>query len=213
MKKTYKTLVISPHCDDEVLACGGMLNNRQDSKFVYYMGIDIFINDIPVPHVGTREQRIKEVEAVSRFLNFDYVIGSNRVNCYKKETMINEITDVINELKPEEIFIPNPAYNQDHQQVYESCLVALRPHDLNHFVPNIYVCEVDQYLLWGENKFEPNYFEAIDIEKKIDAYLLHASQVRSFRPPELIRSYGHIRGLSAKMPYAEGFKILRQVKS
>ena len=60
------TLIISPHCDDEVLGCGGILHNRKDIKtFVYYLGIDIH-------HVITRAERINEVDAVSKFLNFDY---------------------------------------------------------------------------------------------------------------------------------------------
>lgn len=206
MKKTYKTLVISPHCDDEVLGCGGILYNRRNVSFVYYMGVDVF-------HVVKREIRVKEVESVAELLGFDFHIGSNLVNNYQKQIMINEITDLINEIKPQEIFIPNSSYNQDHKEVYDACIIALRPHDLNHFVPDVYMFEVDQYLLWGENDFNPNYFEKIDIDRKIEAYKLHNSQVRSFRPPELLRSYAHIRGLSSHLNYAEGFKIIRQVKN
>lgn len=204
--RKYKTLVISPHCDDEVLGCGGILNNRKEDKtFVYYLGIDLF-------HIVRREDRIKEVKSVASFLNFDYRIGNNQVNNYRREVIINEVTDVINELKPEEIFIPNDNYNQDHREVYDSCIIALRPHDLNYFVPNVFIYEVEQYLLWGENKFKPNYFEAIDIENKIKAYNLHKSQVRKFRPEELLKNYSYIRGLSSDLKYAESFKIERMVK-
>jgi len=207
MKKTYKTLIISPHCDDEVLGCAGILNNRKNNNcsFVYYLGIDLF-------HVVRRDERIKEVDAVSKFLNFEYRIGTNQVNNYKKEMIINEITDIINELKPNEIFIPNFSYNQDHKEVYDACIVALRPHDLNYFVPNVFVYEVEQYLLWGENEFQPNYFEEIDIENKINAYKLHKSQVRKFRPKELLMSYSNIRGFSSNLEYAESFKIIRMIK-
>jgi LmbE family N-acetylglucosaminyl deacetylase len=208
MNNTYKTLVISPHCDDEVLACGGILDNRKryNNTFVYYIGVDLF-------HIVKREIRLEEVKAVASFLNFDYIIGKNTVNAYKKELIINEITDIINYLKPEEVFIPNgAAYNQDHKEVYSACIIALRPHDLNHFVPNVFVYEVDQYLLWGENMFEPNYFEAINVENKIKAYELYKSQVRSFRPSELIRSYSFIKGLSCQLKYAEAFKTMRGVK-
>ena len=206
MAKEYKTLVISPHCDDEVLGAGGALNNRlTDNTYVYYLGVDLF-------HIVKMEDRLKEVGAVASYLKFDFAVGTNPVNNYQRETLINEITNVINRLKPEEVFIPNPSYNQDHKEVYDACIIALRPHDLNHFVPNVFVYEVDQYLLWGENKFEPNYFEEIDVEAKIDAYMLHKSQVRPFRPPELIRHYAAIRGLSSNMKYAEGFKVLRMVK-
>jgi len=63
----YKTLVISPHCDDEILGCGGILNNRIDENvFVYYIGIDVF-------HVISQEDRLLEVDSVAQFLSFDYV--------------------------------------------------------------------------------------------------------------------------------------------
>lgn len=207
MKKTYKTVIISPHCDDEVLGCGGILDNRKEknSTFVYYLGVDLF-------HIVKRETRLEEVSSVASFLGFDFVVGRNIVNNYKKQLIINEITDVINDLKPEEVFIPDDtAYNQDHREVYNACLVALRPHDLNHFVPNVYVFEVDQYLLWGDSTFKPNYFEAISVENKVAAYKLYNSQVRVYRPPELIEKYAYIRGLSCKEKYAEAFKILRAV--
>lgn len=203
----YRTLVISPHCDDEVLGCGGALANRKESNstFVHYLGVDLF-------HIVKRETRLEEVGAVASFLGFDFAVGRNTVNNYKKQLIINEITDVVNDLKPEEIFIPEgTGYNQDHREVYEACLVALRPHDLNHFVSNVYVFEVDQYLLWGDTSFEPNYFEAIDVDSKIEAYKLYDSQVRTYRPPELIEKYAYIRGLSCKERYAEAFKILRSV--
>jgi len=200
----YKTLVISPHCDDEVLGCGGMLHSRINSGcFVYYLGVDVF-------HVVKRDVRVAEVESVARFLNFSYRIGNNQVNHYKRSDLINEITDVINEIQPREIFIPNPSYNQDHKEVYDACIVALRPHDMNHFVPLVSSYEIDQYLLW-DGHFDPNYFIEIDVEAKMEAYRLHTSQVRSFRPPELIKAISAIRGLSCGFQYAEAFKIIRYV--
>ena len=207
MKKTYSTLVISPHCDDEALGCAGMLYNRKkdSNTFVYYMGVDLF-------HIVKREDRVKEVDDVSKYLNFDYRIGTNQVNHYHRDLIIDEITDLINEIKPKEVFIPNPSYNQDHKEVYDACMIALRPHDRNYFVPCVFVFEVDQYLLWGDNNFEPNYFEPIDVDSKIKAYEMYKSQVRLFRPPELIKNYARIRGLSSNTQYAEAFKIIRMTK-
>ena len=202
----YKTLVIAPHCDDEVLGCGGILNNRKNDKtFVYYLGVDIF-------HVVTKTDRLAEVENVSKFLNFDYRIGNNSVNLYRREMIINEITDIINEIQPEEIFIPNSASNQDHKEVYDASILALRPHDKNHYINNVFVYEVDQYLTWMPNNFEPNYFEPIDISAKITAYELHKSQNRKMRPVELMKSFSYIRGISSNTDYAESFMILRMVK-
>ena len=207
MSRTYKTVVISPHCDDEVLGCGGALDNRKEnnSTFVYYLGVDLF-------HIVKREERVAEVEAVASLLNFDFTIGRNSVNGYVRSLIINEITDVINDFKPEEVFIPNgKSYNQDHKETYDACVIALRPHDLNHFTRAVYVYEVEQYLLWGDHDFNPNYFESINIENKIKAYELYNSQVRNYRPPELLEKYSYIRGLSCKQNYAEAFKTLRIV--
>lgn len=202
----YKTLIISPHCDDEVLGCGGILNNRKGKKFVFYVGVDVF-------HVLSKEDRRQEVKNVASFLDFDFEIGDFEVNKYQREELINVITDLINKLKPEEIFIPNASSNQDHKEVYDACIVALRPHDKNHFVKNVFVYEVDQYLTWMPNNFEPNYFEPINIDVKIEAYKLHKSQVRSMRPPELLEKFAYVRGISSHTEYAESFKILRMVKS
>ena len=205
-KNKYKTLIISPHCDDEVLGCGGILNNRIDEDvFVYYIGIDNF-------HIISKQDRLLEVDNVANFLNFEYNIGENVVNNYKKSDIINEITDIINLTKPNEIFIPNNSYNQDHKEVYDACLIALRPHDKNYFIDNIFVYEVEQYLTWMPNDFEPNYFEEIDIDKKIETYKLHKSQLRGMRPPELLEKFSYIRGLSSNLEYAESFKIIRMVK-
>ena len=206
MSKKYDTLIISPHCDDEVLACGGILNNRKGkNSYVYYLGVDKF-------HVISQMERLKEVDSVAKFLKFDYQVGENKVNNYKREEIINEITDLINHLKPDEVFIPNPSQNQDHKEVYDACVIALRPHDLNHFVKKVFIYEVDQYLTWAPKEFNPTYFEEIDIEAKIAAYHLHKSQVRAMRPPELMEKFAYIRGLSSKYKYAEGFVTMRFVK-
>lgn len=202
------TLIISPHCDDEILGCGGIIHNRQKENkkvFVHYLGIDEF-------HVISNNERRQEVQNVADFLGFEYSIGSNKVNNYERNLIINQVTDLINQLEPTEIFIPNPAYNQDHQEVYDACLVALRPHDKNHFVKNVYLYEVDQYQVWAPTEFIPNYFEEIDIEKKTEAYKLHASQVRGMRPPEMLKSFANIRGFSIIKPYAEGFVTLRSTR-
>jgi len=202
-----KKLIIAPHCDDEVLGCAGVLDNRKEygNTFVYYLGVDLF-------HMVKRDDRLAEVRSVASFLNFDFVVGQNTVNSYKKELIINEITDILNDLKPYEVFIPNGlSYNQDHKEVYEACIIALRPHDLNYFVKTVFVYEIDQYLLWGENTFIPNYFESINIDNKVKAYELYASQVRSFRPSDLLRKYAYIKGLSCQVEYAEAFKLIRSI--
>ena len=121
---------------------------------------------------------------------------------------------VINEYKPDQIFLPNPSYNQDHKTVYDAAMVALRPHDLNYFVKKVLIYEQPQVYLWNNTsrEFKPNYYVPIDINKKIKAYKLMASQVRTFRSPEMLKSMALLRGAQGNLKYAEGFEIVRWVE-
>ena len=200
-----KTLILSPHIDDEVLGCGGLINERVKNGgevFVQYFGIEDF-------HEISKEGRLAELKRVSAFLGFEYEVFTNEVNNYNSQLLVDQITYLINRIKPDEIFFPNKAYNQDHTAVNNAALIALRPHDRNHFVEKVYEYEVDQYRVWGQFEFKPNFFIAIDIKKKVDAYLLHASQVRGMRPPKMLEEFAAIRGYSINEPYAEGFNIIR----
>lgn len=201
------TLILSPHVDDEILGCGGLIHQRIRSGhmvFVQYFGVDDF-------HIVSKRDRFHEIANVASFLGFEYGAFDNIVNNYKVHELTTPLANLINKLKPDEIFIPNYSYNQDHNAVRDAAMIALRPHDVNHFVNNVYIYEVDQYQVWGNYSFQPNYFIEIDIDVKINAYLLHASQVRQMRPPAMLKHFAAIRGYSSNVDYAEGFISLRSI--
>ena len=124
-----KKLVISPHIDDEVLGCGGILDK---DTFVLYCGVENrYVNGDMSISVVTR---INELKKVSKFLNFDFKLLDNKVNNFQLKDLIGEFEEVISRLKPQQIYIPYPSYNQEHRIVYEASLIATRPHDINFFV-------------------------------------------------------------------------------
>ena len=203
----FRRLVISPHIDDEILGCGGSLD---ENTFVLEIGVDEF-------HVVAREERIRELESAQAKLKFTFdILKGNVVNSYKINELIDPIAQYINEIKPEEIYIPYPSYNQDHRATYEASLIALRPHDINYFVKKVLVYEETQVFLWDyshdlNGSFKPNFFREIDIEKKIEAYKLLKSQVRSFRSPEMLRELAKIRGRQSQLDFAEAFQVIRYI--
>jgi LmbE family N-acetylglucosaminyl deacetylase len=206
--KYYSNLVIAPHPDDEVLGCGGMLfNNRShDCSCVLYLGSQ----NPTLEYNLTIED---EIEKVAKRLNLDYLLYSNKMTLYKLENIIACVTDVINAVKPHSIYIPSKeSYNQDHRTTYSACLVALRPHDTNYFVRNVYTYNVDQYSSWIPCGFIPTCFEKINVKEKISAFHLYESQQTETRSPDLIESWAKVRGTNARFDYAEGFEILRMVK-
>lgn len=200
-------LVISPHVDDEVLGCGGLLAKEGSNFFVYYVGIEEF-------HIVSKAERLEEIKNVANFLGFKWEYNPNtKVNDYKTVDLIDIFQDLINKLKPEMVFLPmTPSFNQDHRTVFEAAFTALRPHDRNFFVKKVLVYEQADSFIWNKEAFNPNYFVEIDINKKITAYKLHKSQVRGHRSPELIIAMAKARGSQINVPYAEGFKILRWVE-
>jgi len=203
-------LIIAPHIDDELLGCGGILNKN---FHVVYCGYD----ESHIPNRPLMDDRLKEADKVSDFLGFSYECLDNKINDYRVQELIKSFEFIINKHKPSEVYIPYPSYNQDHNNVYEASLIALRPHDKNHFVNTVLVYEQPQVALWDythniNSLFNPNYFIPIDIERKIQAYLLMESQVRSFRSSDLLRSMATIRGHQSNCKYAEAFQILRNVK-
>jgi len=214
MKNKIKDLIISPHADDEVLGCGGILNKN---SFVYYCGLDESLihkdNLKDRKHRISLDKKLEEIKDVEKYLGFrwDWNINS-RVNYYKEIEFIKVFEDLINELKPERIFIPYPSYNQDHRVIYNAVRIALRQHDKNFFVKKVLVYEQPHVLLWENKSVKANYFIPIKIKRKLVAYSLYKSQVRSTRSSELLKNIAEIRGVQSNCRYAEGFIVERWVE-
>tara|TARA_R110002020_G_scaffold25813_1_gene83547 strand:- start:8778 stop:9398 length:621 start_codon:yes stop_codon:yes gene_type:complete len=205
-----KKLVIAPHIDDDVLGCGGIIDS---DTLVLYCGY----NENHIKGRPTTSKRIDEAKEVSNYLGHKFKSLEGKINSYKIQDLLPSFESTINEYKPDEIYIPHPSYNQDHRVVYEAILTALRPHDINFFVKKVLVYEQPHVLLWDyshdiNSAIKPNYFVSIDIERKIKAYELMATQVRSFRSPETLKSIAQLRGQQSNYKYAEAFQIIRWVK-
>lgn len=203
-----KVLIISPHADDALL---GAFSFLRDGNIVI-----IAANEKNCPKDKTHridfERKAKEINKVYDINTIPaelwWTVEVNKVYDRKYE-IIKKIEEKINHMRPNTLLIPHPSYNQDHQTVYEACIIALRPHDINHFVPKVLVYEVYDYTNWGENQMEMNYFKKVDIKAKIKAYEKMKSQVRSYRSPDDLKRWAETVGRKCNLKYAEGFNILR----
>jgi len=134
-----KKLIIAPHVDDEILGCGGILD---DSCFVVHCGLAENQN-----HGGkhySKDVRLQEWMTVQAITGCTSVLLPHPVNNFKCSDMIFDLEKTINDRKPDIVFIPSPSYNQDHQEVYRAAVIALRPHDMNHFVKRVVMYEQPQ---------------------------------------------------------------------
>ena len=200
----HNVLVLSPHVDDEVLGCFSFLG---PASFVLHFGAE------DRPDVS-RLERIQELKRAAGMLGFQWEVLENPVNNYRMQDLIATIEQIINRLRPSTVLMPEPSYNQDHRAVYDAGLVATRPHDTNWFVPNVLIFEQPDSVLWFHSApSEPTYFREIQIERKLAAYALYASQVRGHRSPETLRALASLRGAQIYRPYAEAFRVKRIVDS
>ena len=201
-----KRLIIAPHVDDDVLGCGGILDK---SCHVVYCGLDeTGLEDRP-----TMEDRLKEINDVQSITGHSFDVLNNLVNRYDEFKLIGQLENAINTIKPKEVYVCHPSYNQDHKSVYNASMIALRPHDTNYFVPKVFLYEQPQVYFWNttDRDFQANYFVGINIDKKIKVYETMKSQVRSFRSSEHIRANSKIRGGQSNHEYAEASEIVRWV--
>ena len=81
-----KSLIISPHIDDELLGCFSFLN---ENTHVVECGVDEF-------HIVDRNERLRELKNLSKHCGFTYQVFDNVVNNYVMQDLIPIIEEQIN---------------------------------------------------------------------------------------------------------------------
>lgn len=219
-----KILIISPHPDDEIISCGGLIDRCKKEGaevFVFY----ICVGKTRQLVTGSTNENIRMDEAanVAKFCNFNYkflFVGDQfvRLDTVAQKDIVDPIEDTIQEFKPDIVCIPyKDSYNQDHRAVFTACITALRPVPKNiRHMPQM-VLEYDEPYIWSvsENAFKPNFFVELteeNLQNKISAMKLHATQDRPDpfpRSVENLSRWAEIRGKEIGTHAAEGFKCHR----
>lgn len=221
-------LVIAAHPDDEVLGMGGTIAKLVKGGCV----VDVMI----VTDGSSSQYRASDhldaiIEAKKKETgNCADILGVRHVYYGKLPDMkldaiphirINTvIEEVIDQVQPDAVFTHFWGdVNLDHQNVYRSTLVAVRP-VMGQVVKELYCYRVPSSTEWTPNKadtmFMPNYF--VDIEKyaeqKYKAFACYSTELRDYPHP---RSVQHLReidkaaGLRVGMLAAEEFVLLRKL--
>jgi len=198
-----KTLIISPHADDCLLGAYSFMKKGN----ILVCSIDEGVCPEDRKHRLKIDEKV--IETSKSIGEFSFIKDTYVNELYlEKYWLVRHIEAAINKDKPDVILIPHPSYNQDHQVVFDSCMIALRPHDTNHFVPKVIVYNPYDYTNWGR-QMNMNYFREVDINKKLAAYKKMRSQVRPYRSPEDLKRWAECVGKMCKVKYAEGFKVIR----
>jgi LmbE family N-acetylglucosaminyl deacetylase len=219
-------LIIAPHCDDEVLGCGGII-----AKYAK-KGANIYVALVTNGHLGAPELFSKEGTEKVRsetlqahinlgvketiFLDFP-APRLDSVPSYKISIAINEI---IKDKLISVMYVPHRGdIHKDHGISFLAALVAARPIN-NCTVTQILAYETLSETEWaapfGDDAFIPTVFEDISeyLEDKLVAFKCFSTQIKEFPHPrslENIENLAKLRGATVGMERAEAFMLIRNI--
>lgn len=231
--KKQRLLVIAPHPDDEVIGCGGLIKKIKDAGgkvFVLFLTVGD-TRDFTKAGLSTGRQRLKEIEAVARFLKYDnwdlaflgddYHLKLDTLGQKALMDVIERDSKVsIEKIKPTIVACsPATSYNQDHVIAARATHAALRaaPNANKHLVnlALFYESAADAWTI--EKRANFNFFVPLSknaLDAKMKALSLYKSQTRKFpstRSFETLKALATLRGSQAGHELAEAFVILRAI--
>ena len=204
-----KILIVAPHTDDEVLSAASFLEENLEDVTIFYHTEDHAAFDISVLRA--------ESDALVAFLGCNKIVSNIDMNdlldTVPVRDLVNEYEQLLYDVAPHTVVLPNPSYNQDHRAVYDAALTAMRPHDRIPFVKRVLVYEEPETFgtLRNCRPFMPQYFRKLDVDRKIKLNEFYQSQIRGHRSFDQLRSIAHVRGMQSGYEYAEAFEVLRWV--
>jgi LmbE family N-acetylglucosaminyl deacetylase len=216
-----KVLVLAVHPDDETLGCGGtLLKHKAGGDEIHWMICTQ--TDEKSEFYKTRQ---KEIQKVSELYNFDSVkslgLKFMQVDEYSMSELIIKISNVINELKPNIVYLPFKGdVHSDHRKIFKaaySCTKSFR----YPFIKNIYMMEVLSETEFApstkEDSFIPNVFVDVSeyMDKKIEIMKIFESEIAEHpfpRSKKNIKALATYRGATSGCEYAESFMLLKEIR-
>ncbi|NUW41380.1 PIG-L deacetylase family protein [Nonomuraea rhodomycinica] len=228
MRRFERVLVISPHADDEVLGCGGLMAAQADAGAEVHV---LFLAVDGMRHYGldgatTYRQRLDEIEDVRATLGFSYEIAygdrdlTERLDTLPRRELVDLFERALNERRPDLLLLPSFAdYDQDHRAVFAAGFAAARPIAQQFgkwLVPNVFLYEMSK-IQWASEPM-PRSTAYCDIgaymERKLEALRGYRSQHRPsphIRSEESVTALATLRGAEIGVERAEAFGVLRTV--
>lgn len=221
-------LVIAAHPDDEVLGMGGtiaklvndgcevnvlIMTDGSSAQYCDSLNIKKIIED-----------KKKETLACAQRLGIKQVyygeLPDMRLDCTPHIDINKVIEQLVEELKPDIVFTHFWGdVNIDHQNVYKSTLVAVRPM-MGQVVKELYCYRVPSSTEWTPCKegtmFMPNVFVDITTvaEQKYDAFMEYSTELREYPHPRSVKHLRELdvaRGLEVGQGPTETFVLLRKL--
>ena len=218
-----KVLVVSPHPDDEVLGVGGTIarlasEGNDVTVAIVTKGWEPLFADSQVEQVRTEARAANDVLGVKSLRFMDLPV--TRLSQIPRYELNKEFERLISEERPELVFSPFCGDRQDdHRQVFDACMVALRPAISAEYVKQVLCYETVSETHWSvayvESCFEPQLWVDISdyLPVKLEEMRNYSSQLQQepdARSLGAISSLAKWRGSMVGMHAAECFVVVRE---
>lgn len=228
-----RTLIITPHFDDETIGCGGLiasLAQNKDSKLkILVIATNTDTHNYSAGRVVTNTERYAEcIEAIKALGVTDPYEVVNQLEGYEdgrldladRKSLVTAIDTVIREFRPTAVLFPYSSHHQDHQAVYQASIAALRPTLSTNFIKLKAAYEYPYITTsWNSSmRSDSKIYYTLTPEcmkKKEDALREYKSQLdrdpKDILSVDSIMMLAKIRGTEIGYDYAEAFYPLSVV--
>lgn len=216
-----QTLVIAAHPDDEVLGVGGTIPLIKEAGGDITVVIVTDGSSAQYPGDDAIAARKKaDLKRANDVLGTDTVIALDlpdmRLDTVDHRVLNSAIEQVVKDGQFDTVFVHHPGdVNLDHQMIYRSTLVAVRPFP-GQTVKRLLTYEVNSSTEWGararHSAFVPNVYVDIEhtIARKLEALACYADELRPSPHPrstEATRIRAELRGSEVGLGHAEAFNL------
>ena len=221
LPKQSNILVIAPHPDDEILGLGGTIKKLSDRGHNVVVLLvaghlpPLYSEDVFVEH---KKQALEAHKIVGVSESIFLEIPATFVKDETVADLNGKIYEVVRSLKPNIVFIPFPDRHIDHQVIFESCMVAIRPIYDGKYIDVAASYEVLSETHWNAPAIEPAFNPNItiditsQIDTKLEALSCFEGEIMPFPGPrslEAVEALAKFRGTQAGFAYGESLQLLR----
>ena len=221
---TRQVLVVAPHPDDEVLGAGGTIHRlaqsgHQVTVAIATRGWEPLFDQAQVETVRAEAIAASELLGVDRLEFLDMPVTT--LHLIPEHELNARFDELVLDVRPNVVLLPFPGdRHEDHRQVFDACMVALRPVSGREFVEEVLCYETVSETHWSapnvESAFQPEVWVDIKdhLETKLRAMECYSTQIRSApeaRSLEAIEALSVWRGSVMHMEAAECFSVVRRL--
>lgn len=219
-----RTLIITPHFDDETIGCGGLMSSLSrvpDNKIkIVVVATNKSTYNYNVGRVVSNEERKEEsiqalshlgvpAESLVQLEGFE----DGRLDQCDRISLVTALDKCIREFRPTAVLFPYSSHHQDHQTLYHASVAALRPTVDTNFIKLKAMYEYPYVNSWSSN-LNPNsklYYPLSEEDMVRKSEALRAYKTQLVRDPRdildisSILTLARVRGTEIGHKYAEAF--------